>query len=257
MSQRVHITAQDVGLDIPLFAQEQRSVKAGFGLLLKAAFEPPQRELRTILDDLNFTFEAGDRVGVVGRNGSGKSTLLKLLVGAYQPTRGVMESFGSRQALLNLSLGFNVEATLVENIVLRGIAMGLQIRQATSVIDEVLAFAELEDKAGHRLRTLSSGQRMRLGFALATAVQHQILIMDEWIGTGDAPFVQKAKERITSCVENAQIVVLASHNMQLLRNVCNKGIVLDQGRVLVFGDIEPAIKSYETCLREHAPVSLA
>lgn len=249
MSKPIRIEAQGVGLDIPLFAQSQRSVKASFGLLLKAAFETPQRELRTILDDISFSFQAGDRIGVVGRNGSGKSTLLKLLVGAYQPTRGLLETCGRRQALLNLSLGFNGEATLVENILLRGIAMGLRPKQAAAIIDEVLAFAELEEKAGHRLRTLSSGQRMRLGFALATAVQHEILVMDEWIGTGDAAFVKKAKDRIHSCVDNAQIVVLASHNLQLLRNVCNKALLLEGGRIRELGPVDEVLTHYRKLMQ--------
>lgn len=201
--------------------------------------------MRTILDDISFNLGEGDRLAIVGRNGSGKSTLLKVLVGAYQPTRGEVVSSGSRQALLNLSLGFNQEGTVVENILLRGIAMGLSPRQATSTIDEVLEFSELGEKAGHRLRTLSSGQRMRLGFAMATAAQHQILIMDEWIGAGDASFVEKAKSRLHSRVDSAQIVVLASHNFQLLRRICNLGMVIEEGRVVHFGPIREAIDEYK------------
>lgn len=245
------LEARGLGLDLPIFTQEQRSAKATMGLFLRAAFQPPKREMRTTLDDVSFRLQSGDRVGVVGRNGAGKSTLLKVLVGAYPPSRGSLHVQGSRQALLNLALGFNQEATVVENILLRGIAMGLRPNQATAIIDEVLDFAELDEKAGHRLRTLSSGQRMRLGFALATAVQHEILIMDEWIGTGDASFVEKAKARIGSRVDNAQIVVLASHNFSMLRSVCNKAMLLEGGRLLALGEVDDVLRRYDELL--HLP----
>ena len=247
----VYLKASNLGLDLPIYTQDQRSVRASLSVLVRAAFQPPKRELRSVLGGIDFELEAGDRLGIIGRNGAGKSTLLKVLVGAYPPTQGSVLASGSCQALLNLSLGFNAEATLVENIILRGIAMGLQPKQASAIIDEVLEFSELGEKSGHRLRTLSSGQRMRLGFALATAVQHEILIMDEWIGTGDASFVDKAKARINSQVDNAQIVVLASHNFGLIRRVCNKALLLDGGRMVAFGDVSQMLSKYDELL--HMP----
>ncbi|MEL1262764.1 ABC transporter ATP-binding protein [Pseudoxanthomonas putridarboris] len=250
-----HLNAHSVGLDIPVFTQDQRSVRASLRLFLRAAFEPPRRVTRTILDGIDFKLSSGDRLGIVGRNGSGKSTLLKVLVGAYGPSRGHIEVEGERQGLLNLSLGFNQEATIVENIMLRGIAMGLRPAQVSTITDEVLEFAELGEKAGHRLRTLSSGQRMRLGFALATAVQHEILIMDEWLGTGDASFVEKAKVRIQSHVDGAQIVVLASHSFSLLRSVCNKAILLEGGKMMAFGDVNPVLEQYAKLLK--TPMAVA
>lgn len=244
MNMSSHLRVQGIGLDLPVYTQEQRNTRASLGVFFRAAFQPPKRYMRTTLDGISFDLGPGDRLGIIGRNGAGKSTLLKVLVGAYPPTRGLLDVVGTRQALLNLALGFNPEATVVENILLRGIAMGLRSREASKIIDEVLDFAELSEKAGDRLRTLSSGQRMRLGFALTTSVQHDILLMDEWIGAGDTSFVNKAKERMQSRVENAQIVVLASHNAKLMRDVCNKGIVLDQGRVVYFGDIDAALDVY-------------
>lgn len=239
------IRATGLCLDMPTYTQEQRSTRAGLGVILRAAFQPPRRTLRTTLDDVSFEFSSGDRVAVVGRNGAGKSTLLKVLVGAYPPTRGVLEISGNRQALLNLSLGFSPEATLVENILLRGIAMGLKPSKAESVVDEILEFAELEEKAGDRLRTLSSGQRMRLGFAMATSVRSEILIMDEWIGTGDAAFIEKAKERIQRVVDSAEIVVLASHRLSLLYRTCNKALLLEGGRVAANGPAKDVLRAYE------------
>ncbi len=255
MTQEIYLRARNIGLDLPIYTQEQRTIKASVSVLLRAAFQPPKRRMRTTLEKIDFDLGPGDRLAVVGRNGAGKSTLLKILVGAYPPTTGTLEVSGARQALLNLSLGFNPEATLVENILLRGIAMGLRAKQAHAIVDEVLGFAELNEKAGDRLRTLSSGQRMRLGFALATAVQHEILIMDEWIGTGDAGFVQKAQERIQSRVESAQIVVLASHNFTLMESVCNKAILLENGTVLAAGEVPEVLARFKTLLSDGTPNS--
>lgn len=247
---QVFLKAKGIGLDLPIYTQDQRSARAGLGVLLRAAFQPPQRKLRTTLDDISFDFFAGDRVALIGRNGAGKSTLLKVLVGAYPPSRGVLEVSGSRQALLNLTLGFNNEATIVENIILRGIAMGLRPRQASATIDEVLDFSGLEEKAGHRLKTLSSGQRMRLGFALATAMQHEILIMDEWISAGDAGFIEKARQRINSRVDSAELLVLASHSTSLIKRVCNKALLIEDGRILSAGNVQTVLEEYQALLRD-------
>lgn len=245
-----YLKACDVGLDLPIYTQEQGGARAGLSVLLKAAFQPPKREMRRILSGVNFELHTGDRLAIIGRNGAGKSTLLKVLVGAYPASRGFVDMGGTYQALLNLSLGFNSEATLVENVLLRGIAMGLKPRDASAIINEVLEFSELREKAGHRLRTLSSGQRMRLGFALATALENDILIMDEWISAGDAAFVNKAKARIQSRVSNAQIVVLASHNAKLMRSVCNKAILMEAGEVVGSGSVDEMLKKYDEVLKQ-------
>lgn len=247
-----YLRAHGVGLDLPVYTQDQRSLRATASVLLRAAFSPPKRELRTTLDDISFDLAPGDKMAVLGVNGAGKSTLLKVLVGAYMPSRGVLDVSGSRQALLNLSLGFIPDGTVIENIILRGIAMGLKPREAAALIDEVLDFSELGEKAGDRLRTLSSGQRMRLGFSLATSIKHDILLMDEWLGTGDAAFVDKAKTRIRDRVNEAQIVVLASHNLKLLDSVCNTAILLDQGKIVARGATADVISEYRQLLKRPA-----
>jgi ABC-type polysaccharide/polyol phosphate transport system ATPase subunit len=250
-SRPVRLVAHGVSLELPLYLQGDRSAKSWLSTLLGAAFDPPRREFRTVLDDISFEAAEGDRIGIVGRNGAGKSTLLRVLTGAYQPTRGWIEESGSKQALLNISLGFNGEATVRENIFLRGTAMGLRTGALHELVEPVLDFAELGDKANHRLRTLSSGQRMRLGFAIATAVQHDIMVMDEWIGAGDAGFIQKARDRMRSRVNGAKIVVLASHNFGLMKDVCNKGLLIDGGKLVHAGPIGETLLAYEELLRAH------
>jgi len=143
-----------------------------------------------------------------------------------------------------MSLGFNGEATVRENIFLRGTAMRLRASSLREHIEPILQFAGLQEKASHRLRTLSAGQKMRLGFAISTSFQHDIILMDEWVGAGDSDFMAKAKERMQNRMGGSKIVMLASHSVGLLRDVCNKGIVLEQGRLVHAGDILSALEHY-------------
>ncbi|RNF84361.1 ABC transporter ATP-binding protein [Montanilutibacter psychrotolerans] len=245
----VSLIARGVSLEVPIYLQNERSAKTWFATLLNAAFDPPRRETRTVLSDIGFEAHDGDRIALIGRNGAGKSTLLRVLNGAFTPTRGAVEVNGSCQALLNVSLGFNAEATVRENIFLRGTAIGLRSSQIRHLIEPVVEFAGLTEKIGHRLKTLSAGQRMRLGFAISTSVQHDIMLMDEWIGTGDTEFIAKAKERLAGRVDGSRIVVLASHNAGLLNSVCNKGIVLERGRMIFYGGIKEALASYRDLIK--------
>lgn len=238
------IKLHSVSLEVPAYVQRERNSRNWLSVLLGAALDPPRREMRTLLQGLNFQATEGDRIALLGLNGAGKSTLLRVLNGAYQPSGGTIDIVGSRQALLNISLGFNGEATVRENIFLRGNAMGMKTALIRELIDSILDFAGLQEKAFHRLRTLSSGQRMRLGFAISTAIQHDIILMDEWVGAGDAEFMAKAKERMHSRLSGSKIVVFASHSLGLLRDVCNRGLILDRGQLVFDGAIGEALKEY-------------
>lgn len=239
------IHARNLVLRVPNFVQHKR-VQGGWAReVLTEAFARTQREYRTILDDVSFDLADGDRVALLGRNGAGKTTLLRVLSGAFRPTEGNLQISGSRQALLNLSLGFNPQATVRENIFLRSTAMGLSMSKMTDLVDPILDFADLNDVSRHRLLTLSSGQRMRLGFSISTAIQHDIMLMDEWFGAGDAYFVEKARARLGDRVEGCRIMVLASHNFQMLRKVCTQGLVLDHGKQVFLGPIEEAIDAFK------------
>jgi lipopolysaccharide transport system ATP-binding protein len=239
------IIVKNVGLQVPHFVQTERFKRTAHQTLLSAAFTRSRRAMRTLLEGISFEAREGDRIAIMGRNGAGKTTLLRILTGAFQPTTGLLEIRGSRQALLNLGLGFNQEATVRENVYLRAIAMGLRIPEIHALMDPILEFAQLEHVLDHRLLTLSSGQRMRLGFSISTSVKHDIILLDEWLGAGDAGFVQRAKQRMTSHVNGSKIVVLASHNFPLLRKVCNKGLVIDDGKQAYFGPLEDAILAYK------------
>lgn len=237
-------------LDVPAFLQRDRESSGWSGLFFGAAFDPPKRQLLRLLDNITFEVGEGDRLAILGRNGAGKSTLLRMLNRVYQPSEGSVSVNGSCQALLNMSLGFNGEATVRENIYLRGIAMGLKAVFLREQVGPILEFSGLQEKVNHRLRTLSSGQKMRLGFAISTSVQHDIMLMDEWVGAGDADFMRKAKERMQSRVGGSKIVVLASHSTGLLRDICNRGIVLERGRLVHAGDITSSLKYYHKLLAQ-------
>jgi ABC-type polysaccharide/polyol phosphate transport system ATPase subunit len=211
---------------------------------IKATLGGSERLYRRVLKDVTFSAEEGDRIGVIGFNGAGKTTLLRVLNGAFAPTTGRVERHGSTQSLLNATLGFAEYASVTENVILRGTAMGLRRRQLDVAMPEILDFAGLSDRATHRLHTLSSGQRMRLGFAISTAIQPDILLMDEWIATGDAAFIARAQKRLRTRLSDSRIVVLASHSPELLRELCTKAIVLDEGRMLFFGGIEQGLTMY-------------
>jgi len=251
-----HLIARDLGLTVPHFLQGEKLKQGLYSTLATAAFTRSRREMRTLLRGISFEVREGNRVAIMGRNGAGKTTLLRLLTGAFQPTEGTLDIQGSRQALLNLGLGFNSEATVRENVYLRAIAMGMRASQIHEIMAPILEFAGLREVLNHRLLTLSSGQRMRLGFAISTAVQHDIMLLDEWLGAGDAGFVEKARERMTDRVDGSKIVMLASHNFPLLRKVCNKGLVLEGGELVFFGELEQAITAYKK-IYQADPVHLA
>lgn len=239
------IVADRIGLALPSQQQDDHAAGSWWRQVWQSVVDNGHREDVQVLSDISFEARTGDRIGIMGLNGAGKTTLLRTLNGVFPPTSGRLQVQGRVQSLLNTSLGFNPYATVRENIYLRGTAMGLSYREIGQQVESVLDFSGLREKAGHRLHTLSSGQNTRLGFAISTAIQPDIMLMDEWIGAGDETFVTKAKERLLGRLHASEIVILASHNARLLKEMCNKGIVLDRGRLLHFGDFDEAFEAYQ------------
>ncbi|PRD41168.1 sugar ABC transporter ATP-binding protein [Phyllobacterium phragmitis] len=192
----------------------------------------------TALDDVSFSLEAGDRLGLVGTNGAGKTTLLKVLYGIYEPTKGSTAIHGRVDALFNINLGFRREATGRRNIVLRGLINGWSNADIEKRMDEIIEFSELGDFIDVPFKAYSQGMAARLAFSVATSLEPEILLMDEWIGAGDPSFQDKAKKRMNDLAEKAGIIVLASHNHGLLKRTCNKILELDKGRVKAFQTAE-------------------
>ena len=243
--QPASIVAKDLSLVVPYYAQPEEAPSSSWlATLFGAATSVPTRRFATLLDNVSFKISEGERVALIGRNGAGKSTLLRMLAGAFQPTGGRVQITGSRQALLSVGLGFNKEATVQENIYLRASAMGIPSVDIRGMVGPVLEFSDLKEVANRRLLTLSSGQKMRLGFSISTMIQHDIMLLDEWLGTGDAQFVRRARERMMDRVSGSKIVVIASHKQSLLRSLCTRGLLLDQGRIVFDGDISEALTEY-------------
>jgi lipopolysaccharide transport system ATP-binding protein len=187
------------------------------------------------LEGVSFTLQDGDRLGLIGHNGAGKSTLLKVLAGVYEPTRGRIEVTGSMASMLDIGHGIDWDATGVDNIKIMSRLRGMRAAQINAQMDELIAFSELGAYADLPMKTYSAGMSARLVFTLATSFKSDILIMDEWLGAGDAQFIQKATDRMNELVGHARIMVLASHNFALLQATCNKVLVLDKGRMRYFG----------------------
>ena len=197
------------------------------------------------LENVSLALAHGDRLGLVGSNGAGKTTLLRVLAGAYEPTRGRVWRHGRTASLLNVSLGIDAEATGYENIMTRGLFLGLMPEQVRERVEEIADFTELGDYLAMPVHTYSAGMRLRLAFAVCTCFDPEILLMDEWLGIGDRAFFEKARRRLEEFVERAGILVLASQSAVLLQRVCASGVVLDAGRVIARGPIGELLKEYK------------
>jgi lipopolysaccharide transport system ATP-binding protein len=187
------------------------------------------------LRDISFTLRTGDRLGLIGGNGSGKTTLLRALSGIYQPANGSLSMEGRLTSLLDPSQGMNMELTGRENIRLRGLFLGMGKPDVARLESDVEDFAEIGEFIDLPVRNYSSGMVVRLAFAMATAVHTEILLMDEWILAGDAAFMEKAKRRVETMVNHADILILASHSSTILVEWCNRLIWLDAGKIVADG----------------------
>ena len=228
-----HISAEGICVEFPIWNPSHRSLK---NAVLRAttggrlARESSTRVVVQALSDLSFEFARGDRIGLVGNNGSGKTTLLRVLSGIYEPVRGRLEVSGRVSSLLDLSLGMDHEATGLENIVLRGVLMGLPSVAIQAKVNEIAEFSELGDYLSMPIRTYSSGMLLRLAFAVSTSVAPEILLLDEWLSVGDAGFRDKAERRLLELIESSAIMVLASHDESLIRRFCSRMLRLEHGR---------------------------
>ncbi|ANY77723.1 ABC transporter ATP-binding protein [Microvirga ossetica] len=197
------------------------------------------------LQNLSFTLEPGDRLALVGHNGAGKSTLLRLMAGLYAPTFGRVTVQGRVAPLLNLGFGLDAESTGYENIFIRGLYLGMSRAEIKEKIDSIAEFSGLGEFLDLPMRTYSSGMRARLGFAISTHVDTDILLLDEVVATGDAAFIHKANEKLENFARDAKIMVLASHSNKVLRELCNKALLLEHGKLKAFGTVEEVLEIYK------------
>lgn len=241
---RIDIT--DVSVFFPLYHGSTRSLKktvmaAASGRLGK---DQQSRVVVQALRDITFSLASGDRLGLIGANGAGKTTLLRTLAGIYEPVTGRVRVQGDLNSMLDPNLGMNVDLTGRENILLRGLYGGLRRPELPRLEEDVAAFAGLGDFMDLPVRTYSSGMVVRLGFGLATAMRPQILLMDEWFLVGDAEFRDKARERLEDMVRGAEILVLSSHDVDVVQSWCTRVLWLDQGRIREDGAPDNVLASY-------------
>lgn len=198
------------------------------------------------LKDINFTLQKGDRLGILGLNGAGKSTLLKVIVGVFKPTEGKVTKYGKIAPLLELGAGFDPQYTGRENIFLYGAVLGFSKKFLEEKYDEIVAFSELEEFIDVPLKNYSSGMKARLGFAIATIVEPEILILDEVLSVGDAKFRKKSEQKVMSMFDKGVTVLFVSHSISQVKSLCNKAILLEKGRIIAAGDIDEVAAIYES-----------
>lgn len=230
-----HINAHDLSVEFPIYDNSHRSLKKKVLNLTtggRIGSDAGKHPVVKALDGLNFEICRGERIGLVGHNGSGKTTLLRVLSGVYAPVRGQLKVRGKIASLLDVSMGLDPDATGFENIYLRGIMDGVKPALIRDKIDEIADFTDLGEYLNLPVRTYSSGMMLRLAFAISTSVEADILIMDEWLSVGDAEFSAKAAIRLDALVDNAAILVIASHDSDLIARICTRKIHLEHGQIL-------------------------
>ena len=240
------LLVENVSVAFPLYHGESRSLKKTVFAAASGRMGQDAKHRLTVeaLRNVSFTLNTGDRLGFIGSNGAGKTTLLRTMAGIYEPAAGRMVIDGAVTALLDPGQGMNFELTGNENIRMRALFNGYTDAQIKILQEDVAQFSELGDFLSLPVRTYSSGMIVRLGFALATAIHPQILLMDEWILAGDAAFLGKARERLETMVGSAEILVLSSHNAAILMQWCNRLIWMDAGRVHADGTPEDILSAY-------------
>ena len=197
------------------------------------------------LQNVSFTVEKGDRVGILGLNGAGKSTLLKVIAGVFKPTEGSVTKHGKMVPLLELGAGFDQQYTGRENIYLYGAVLGFSKKFLDEKLDEIIEFSELGKFIDVPVKNYSSGMKSRLGFSVATLVEPDILILDEVLSVGDAKFRKKSEAKIMSMFDKGVTVLFVSHSLDQVKRLCNKAILLEKGQIISRGSIEEVSKVYE------------
>jgi ABC-2 type transport system ATP-binding protein len=197
------------------------------------------------LKDISFSVKKGQRLGILGLNGAGKSTLLKVISGVFKPTEGSLCVKGVIAPMIELGAGFDMQYTGAENIFLYGAVLGYPRKLMEEKFDEIVAFSELKDFIDVPLKNYSSGMKVRLGFAIATIVSPDVLILDEVLSVGDAKFKKKSEKKILSMIEGGTTVLFVSHNADQIRRICDTAIILEHGRLIADGPVDSVLEKYE------------
>jgi ABC-type polysaccharide/polyol phosphate transport system ATPase subunit len=237
------IRVENLSIKFRIYHDRSPSLKDYFANLLKRRRQTAYSDFWAV-KDVSFEISAGDRVGIVGHNGAGKSSLLKALCRVYESSEGRVFVEGRIAPLLEIGAGFHHEFTGRENIYLNGAILGYTRQQLGIIEPEVIAFAELEEFIDTPVKYYSTGMYMRLAFSLATAMHPDILVLDEIFAGGDAAFMTKARARMYNMIDKANIMIMVSHDHQLVKSLCNRVIWMDHGKLVADGAPEDIVERY-------------
>lgn len=247
MDIKASIEIENLNLDFPVYSNASRSIKKK--IFNKNIFKRVSKIDSThvavnALKNLNLRINSGDRIGILGKNGAGKSTFLRVLNGIYQPSSGVLRVSGNLNALIDIGLGLDSEATGRENIFLQALLLKMPYDTITSKLEEIIEFSELGEFIDLPISSYSSGMLLRLAFSIYTSAEPDILVMDEWLSVGDLIFQKKAEARLLDMVRSSQIVIMASHSEELVRAITNRVIWMDGGMIVMDGTPDIVCKEY-------------
>ena len=239
-----YIKMENVNLYYPSTLYNATTLKQEVFSRLKLEKKKEYLEDVHALRDFNLEIHEGERVGIIGHNGAGKSTLLRALAGVYPIQTGKIEISGEVRSMFDLTLGFDMDSTGRDNIMNRGLMLGSTPSEVRSKEQEIIDFAELGEFIDNPIKAYSSGMLVRLAFAISTSVEGEILLVDEVLSAGDAKFQKKARERMLNIMDQAKILVLVLHDMNTIKAVCNRVILLEHGRIVADGRPEDIVAEY-------------
>ncbi len=253
------IELEDVSLIYPVYGVNARSLKKSlinFAVGGRLSQEKGSVEVEA-LKNIDLKLQSGDRLGIIGHNGAGKTSLLKVLAQIYEPTLGSITIKGQTSCLFDIMMGLDQELTGYENIVLRGLILGLSKKEIKNIVPDIEEFAELGEFLKMPIKTYSSGMMIRLAFGIVTSISCDILLVDEVVNVGDAGFMEKAKMRMTDLIHRSDILVLSTHDHRTIREFCNKVLWLEKGQMKSFGKIDEVFEYHKAYVAEVEPENAA
>lgn len=242
MENKTVVSVKNVTMEFNLASEKLNSLKEYF---LKIAKGELMMQKFCALQDINLDIKAGESVALIGVNGSGKSTLLKVIAGVMAPTKGTAQVFGTIAPMIELGAGFDVELTARENVYLNGAVLGHDEEFMEKHFNSIIDFAELWDFVDVPVKNFSSGMIARLGFAIATEVRADVLIVDEVLAVGDFRFQEKCKKRMAEMLSGGTTLLFVSHSAEQVRELCKKAVWLEKGKIRMIGDANEVCDAYE------------
>jgi ABC-type polysaccharide/polyol phosphate transport system ATPase subunit len=246
MNNECFINLKNISLQYDLHHDRTDNLKEAFvNFVTRKSYVKTKKDTLLALDDINISINHGERLGIVGFNGAGKSSLLKLISGIYKPTNGTLSIKGHIQPLIEIGAGFEQDFTGRENIFLNAYMLGFTKKQVLAKEKEIIDFSELADFIDTPIKYYSSGMIVRLAFTIATMIEPEILVFDEMLSAGDAAFIAKAQARMDHLLDKAKIMVLVSHDLEMIKKMCTRAILINSGKIMFDGEVSSCLEKYQ------------